>query len=189
MTQAHEQYFEYLMTRSRLGDAYRRHVLYPRLVKRLSGRMLDVGCGIGDMLAFRPNSVGVDINERTVSYCLQRGQEARMMQSDQLPFDSATFESVLLDNVLEHIADPEPILAEVRRVLAAGGRLLVGVPGILGWHSDHDHKIFYDENKMVNCLESAGFAAVEVFHTPLFRSAWLSRRLRQYCIYGAFVRI
>jgi SAM-dependent methyltransferase len=188
MTQEHDQYFEYLMRRSRLGHVYRRHVLYPRLVKRLRGRMLDVGCGIGDMLAFRPHSVGVDINERTVAYCRERGHDAHVMQPDRLPFDAASFDSVLLDNVLEHIAQPAPLLAEVHRVLAAGGRLLVGVPGVRGWHSDPDHKVFYDQATLVERLHSAGFMLAELFHTPLFRSAWLSGRVRQYCIYGAFDR-
>jgi len=188
MTQEHDQYFEYLMTRSRLGDVYRRHALYPRLVKRLRGRLLDVGCGIGDMLAFRPNSVGVDINEQAVAYCRQRGHEAHVVQSDRLPFDSASFDSVQLDNVLEHIAEPAPLLAEVHRILPAGGRLLIGVPGILGWHADPDHKVLYDQSSLVSRLESAGFMPVEMFHMPLFRSEWLSQHLRQYCIYGAFDR-
>ena len=106
-----DQYFDYLMQRSRLGSLYRRHVLYPRLVRRLRGRMLDVGCGIGDMLAFRPDSVGVDINQRTVEYCRQRGLTAHRMDVDRLPFDDGTFDSVLLDNVLEHIAEPAALLA------------------------------------------------------------------------------
>jgi len=188
MTHEHDRYYEYLLKRSRIGDAYRRYVLYPRLVKRLSGRLLDVGCGIGDMLKFRPNSVGVDINERTVAYCRRIGHEAHVMQPDQLPFDSASFDSVLLDNVLEHIAEPAPLIAELSRVLPAGGRLLIGVPGVSGWHADPDHKVLYDQNTLVNHLESAGFTSVEVFHSPLFRSAWLSRHLRQYCIYVAFDR-
>jgi SAM-dependent methyltransferase len=188
MTHEQDQYFEYLMRRSRLGHAYRRHVLYPRLVKRLRGRMLDVGCGIGDMLAFRPDSVGVDINERTVAYCRAHGLEAHVMQPDRLPFDAGSFDSVLLDNVLEHIAQPTPLLAEVHRVLKAGGRLLVGVPGVRGWHSDPDHKVMYDQASLVDRVCEAGFEGAEVFHTPLFRSAWLSGKVRQYCIYGAFDR-
>lgn len=188
MTQEHNDYFEYLMGRSRLGHAYRRHVLYPRLVKRLRGRLLDVGCGIGDMLVFRSDSVGVDINERTVAYCRQRGQQAYLMEPDKLPFEAASFDSVLLDNVLEHIAKPAPLLAEVRRVLSSGGRLLVGVPGVRGWHSDPDHKMFYDETMLVDRLSSAGFSLAELFHLPLFRSGWLSRHVRQYCVYGAFDR-
>jgi SAM-dependent methyltransferase len=188
MTQEHDQYFEYLMGRSRLGHAYRRHVLYPRLVKRLRGRLLDVGCGIGDMLAFRPNSVGVDINDRTVAHCRELGLQAHVMLPDRLPFATTIFDSVLLDNVLEHIADPVPLLSEVKRVLRPGGRLLIGVPGVRGWESDSDHKVFYDETSLAACAADCGFTMVEVFHMPIFKSRWLSRHMRQYCIYGVFHR-
>jgi SAM-dependent methyltransferase len=181
-------YFDYLMRRSQLGHFYRRRLLYPRLVKRLRGRLLDVGCGIGDMLDFRPDSVGVDINQRTVDYCQQRGAEAYVMAPDRLPFADACFDSLLLDNVLEHIAEPGPLLEEARRVLRPGGRLLVGVPGRRGWDSDPDHKVHYDEAALLARVTTSGFVSGELFHTPLIRSAWLSERVRQYCIYGAFDR-
>jgi rhamnosyltransferase len=182
----HDEYFDYLRGRSRLGAVYRRQILYPRLARRIRGRLLDVGCGIGDMLAFRRNSVGVDINERTVEFCVGRGLDARSMKPDELPFEDASFESVLMDNVLEHIEDPAPLLADSLRVLESGGRLLVGVPGTRGWDSDPDHKVRYDERSLVLVIERNGFRHAETFHTPLWRSDWLDRHVRQYCIYAAF---
>lgn len=184
----HDEYFEYLKRRSRLGAVYRRIWLYPRLARRLTGRALDVGCGIGDLLMYRGNTVGVDINPRTVAFCNALGATAVVMQPDQLPFAAAAFDSVLMDNVLEHIPQPERLLSEVHRVLRPQGRLLVGVPGARGWASDPDHKVFYDEEKLLACMEAAGFGSVECFYTPLWRSAWLGRSLRQYCLYGLFGR-
>ena len=183
---ASELYGAYLMRRSRLGSLYRRHFLYPRIARRLRGRTLDIGCGIGDFLQFRPGTVGVDVNAHTVAYCKARGLDARLMEPDVLPFEGASFDSALLDNVLEHIAEPAALLGEVRRVLRPDGRLLIGVPGELGWDSDHDHKVRYDEASLGAALQAAGFAPVETFHVPLWRSAWLSRHLRQYCIFGLY---
>jgi SAM-dependent methyltransferase len=183
-----ETYFEYLQQRSRLGEQYRQRWLYPRLSRRLCGRTLDVGCGIGDMLVHRPNTIGVDVNPHTVALCRSRGVEAVQMDPDRLPFAASEFDSVLMDNVLEHIAQPRPLLHEVRRVLRAGGRFLVGVPGRRGWDSDADHKVFYDQSSLAACVESAGFTRMEFFHAPLWRSAWLDRHLRQYCLYGLFMR-
>jgi SAM-dependent methyltransferase len=71
------------------------------------------------------------------------------MTPDVLPFADASFDSVLLDNVLEHIEAPTLLLGEVRRVLVPGGRFLVGVPGQRGWESDPDHKVMYDEASSV----------------------------------------
>jgi SAM-dependent methyltransferase len=183
---ASELYGAYLMRRTRLGSVYRRHYLYPRIARRLHGRTLDVGCGIGDFLQFLPGAVGVDINAHTVAYCKARGLDARMMEPDVLPFEDAGFDSALLDNVLEHIAEPLALLRELRRVLRPDGRLLVGVPGELGWDSDGDHKVRYDEASLHAALREGGFAPVEMFHVPLWRSAWLSRHLRQYCIFGLY---
>ena len=159
------------------------------LVKRLRGTTLDIGCGIGDMLAFHPNTVGADINIRTVDFCKANGLDAHHMQPDVLPFDNSLFDSVLLDNVLEHIAAPMPLLDEVRRVVKPGGRLLIGVPGKLGWRSDADHKIFYDEGALINCVEPHGFLHNETFHSPLWKSEWFSEKVRQYCIYSVFSRV
>ena len=69
----HDEYFEYLKGRSRLGNVYRKYLLYPALCRRLEGRTLDVGCGIGDMLVHRGNTVGVDVNPRTVEFCKVAG--------------------------------------------------------------------------------------------------------------------
>lgn len=183
-----DEYFEYLRHRSRLGAIYRKHWLYPRLSRHLSGRALDIGCGIGDMLAFRSNTVGVDINPRTVAYCNDRGAQAYLMTPNQLPFSAHEFESVLLDNVLEHLAEPAPLLKEVHRVLIGNGRLLIGVPGSKGWESDPDHKIRYDQRLLIDTVEASGFKHLTTFHTPLWYSEWLDRNLRQYCIYAVFAR-
>ena len=184
----HDEYFEYLKSRSQLGAVYRRYWLYPKLTRRLAGRTLDIGCGIGDMLMHRNNTVGVDINPHTVAFCNASGASAMLMQPDELPFANGEFDSVLMDNVLEHIPRPQRLLGEVRRVLQPGGRVLVGVPGTRGWASDPDHKVFYDEAALGACMAAAGFNSVENFYTPLWRSAWLDRTLRQYCLYGVFNR-
>ncbi|MFA5913367.1 MAG: class I SAM-dependent methyltransferase [Burkholderiales bacterium] len=175
--------------RTRLAQIYRRMWLYPKLCSNLEGRALDVGCGIGDMLRYRPNTVGVDINPLAVDWCRAQGFEAYPMNPDNLPFEDGAFESVVLDNVLEHLTNPLPLLHEIRRVLAGSGLLIVGVPGHRGFASDPDHKIFYDETLMQQTLDRVGFTCECVFYMPLpFQSVWLSRRTRQYCIYGVFRR-
>ena len=145
--------------------------------------MLDIGCGIGDMLAFRPGSVGVDVNPFNIEFCKAQNLDAVEMPFNQLPFADSTFDSVLLDNVLEHIANPIPLFAEIRRVMKAGGVLLIGVPGLRGQSSDQDHKVFYDEDKLTALANQLGFDIQHIFHTPLFKSRFLSRYLRRYCIY------
>ena len=180
-----DSYFEYLKSRSAAGLFYRRFWLYPRLCRHLSGRLLDVGCGLGDMLAFRPDSVGVDINPRTVEWCRTRGLDARLMRRNELPFESGAFSSILLDNVLEHLSDPEPLLEEIRRVLVDGGRLVVGVPGLRGYKADPDHKRYYSETELIKKLEEFHFNCKRLFYMPI-KWKWLNNSVRQYCVYGVF---
>jgi SAM-dependent methyltransferase len=182
-----QAYFDYLRTRSSRALAYRRRFLYPRLCRQLRGRALDVGCGIGDLLAFRPGTVGVDVNRRAVAWCRQQGLDARESQAGRLPFEAAEFDSAILDNVLEHIAEPEDLLREVHRVVARGGVLIVGVPGERGFAADPDHKVYYDEVRLRATVERAGFRTVRALHVP-FRARWLSRVLASYCVYGIFER-
>lgn len=182
-----DNYYEYLKGRSRLGLWYRRFWLYPRLSRHVKGNVLDVGCGIGDFLRHRPGTVGVDINPSTVEWCRQQGLDARLMSPDKLPFDDATFDSATLDNVLEHLSAPGPLLQEIRRVLRPGGLLVVGVPGRQGYASDPDHKVYYDADTLASTMVSAGFRTRHLFFMP-FRSKWLDTNMRQYCTYGTFQR-
>jgi len=188
MPDNHDPYFSYLRQRSKLGLWYRTCYLYPRLGRYLKeGRVLDVGCGIGDFLRSRRQTIGVDVNADAVAWCRAQGLEAVLMESDRLPFPDADFDGATLDNVLEHIAEPKPILSEIHRVLRKGGRLIVGVPGQKGYASDPDHKIFYDQTLLVGTVTAEDFALIRVLHMPL-RSRFLNKRLRQYALYGIFVR-
>lgn len=180
-------YFKYLRSRGLFGLVYRKLLLYPRLAQHLSGRVLDVGCGIGDFLEYRPETVGVDINPHAVDWCRQRGLHVRLMDEDRLPFEDDSFDGVVLDNVLEHLTEPRVLLSEILRVLAPAGRLLVGVPGRRGYACDPDHKVFYDEASLEYLMAAAGFLRKTTFHMP-FKNRWLEDRLPQYCLYGVYER-
>lgn len=180
-------YFDYLAKRSTKAWLYRKYWLYPKLCRHLSGTVLDVGCGIGDLLAFRQDTVGTDINPRAVDWCRANGHCAELMTPDLIPFGDATFDGVVIDNVLEHIAAPEALLDEVRRVTRAEGRVLIGVPGRRGYASDPDHKVFYDATALVAVMGSAGFGLQLLLPMP-FKSDWLDTHMRQYCLYGVFRR-
>jgi SAM-dependent methyltransferase len=60
--------------------------------------------------------------------------------NEPLRIDSASLDTVLLTDVLEHLRDPDGLLAEVRRVLRPGGRAIIGVPFLYWLHEEpHDH--------------------------------------------------
>jgi len=184
----YDDYFEHLRRRKRAALWYRDLWLYPRICKHLRGTVLDIGCGIGDMVRHRPQTVGVDVNPNAVNLCQSQGLKVRLMQPDRLPFADGEFDGAILDNVLEHLERPEPLLAEVRRVLRAAGSFVVGVPGECGFAKDSDHKRHYSEGELIHSMQGAGFELAQIFHQP-FYSRLLDRHFRYYAIYGVFRRI
>ena len=93
--------------------------------------ILDAGCGTGLNLRHLPEgSVGVDINPRNIALLRQRLPNHTVLEGDveALPFDDASFGTVLCTEVIEHIPDPSAALAEYRRVLQPGGVLIGSVP-------------------------------------------------------------
>lgn len=181
-----DEYFQYLKTRSWAGNLYRKFWLYPRLACHIKGRALDVGCGLGDMLRFRLETIGVDINPRLVEHCKSIGLEAYVMESDKLPFPDKIFDTVILDNVLEHLSSPNNLIYEIKRVLKFNGTIIIGVPGKCGWNADLDHKVYYDESKLTQLGDKFGLRHRIFFNTPFFNSDFLSKNLRQYCTYALF---
>lgn len=184
---SNKTYFEYLKNRSLLGYIYRKFFLYPKLTKLLEAKTLDIGCGVGDFLKFRPNTIGVDINQHCVDWCKEQGLDAKYMNVDELPFQDNFFDSVIIDNVLEHIKNPNSLLIEIYRVLKTKGILIVGVPGPKGYAYDDDHKTYYSKNQIVATLNNYGYIDEKVFGMPLDIDL-LGDKMRQYCVYGKFVK-
>jgi SAM-dependent methyltransferase len=182
----YSDYFAYLKQKSIIGDIYRKYFLYPAINKRLNGIVLDIGSGLGNFLKFRSNSVGVDVNPYFVEYCVKSNLNVTLMRDNKLPFGPGEFNSVLLDNVLEHIEDPSLLIMEIYRVLDSSGCLLVGVPGLKGFNSDGDHKVYYDFSNLISTISKFGFSYSSHFYMPFFRSKLLSKFMRQYCLFVKF---
>lgn len=180
-------YFNYLLNRSIRGLFYRKLVVYWRLNRRCKGLVADIGCGIGDFVKGRKNVVGLDINSQIVDWCQKRGLNVKKMEVDVLPFEDNELDSVILDNVIEHIEKPNKLLSEIERCLSVGGVLLVGVPGKKGFKQDPDHKVFYTEKKIKTLLQTYEFEHTETLYTP-FKSDYLDENFSAYCCYTVYKR-
>lgn len=108
-----------------------------RTVRRMLQRydaeapMLDAGCGTGLNLASMPDgSTGIDLNPRNLELVRRRLPRQHVVEGDieAMPFEDASFATVVCTEVLEHVPYPAKALGEIRRVLRPGGLLIGSVP-------------------------------------------------------------
>ena len=99
------------------------------------GRVLDVGCGTGQLAArirrelHGRRVVGCDFSHGMLRHARARDVRIPWVQGDagQLPFRDATFDAIVSTEAFHWFPDPGRALAEFRRVLRPGGRLLLAL--------------------------------------------------------------
>ena len=94
------------------------------------GKVLEVGCGTGQMLPLYPESVeifGLDPNPDALVRARRRAPEAPLLlaSAEHLPFPGQSFDTVVSGLVFCSVSDPARGLAEIRRILRPEGRLLM----------------------------------------------------------------
>lgn len=100
-------------------------------------RVLDVGCGVGEALAYfasrgcEAQGVEPDVNVRTVTDSL--GLTVRIGAFDPTAYPPESFDYVTLNQVIEHVARPVETLRGIHTVLRPGGRVVVTTPNASGW--------------------------------------------------------
>jgi SAM-dependent methyltransferase len=126
-----------VVLRNEADMAYRRRtrILLDYLDLHDGERVLDAGCGMGFYLAAmgslrRLRLTGVDADADRLAWGRREQVPADLLQADlsHLPFPDATFDKVLLSEVLEHLSDDAAGLRELSRVLKPGGVLAISVP-------------------------------------------------------------
>jgi SAM-dependent methyltransferase len=138
--------------------------------------VLDLGCGVGGFLAglalLGERVLPTDMDRASLALCRQRGFPGVLSDGYALPFADASFELVCLFDALEHIPDEARALAEVARVLAPGGRIVVSVPAYQFLYANNDrvarHCRRYTRSSLRRALEAAGFTVERNTHTNVF---------------------
>ncbi len=98
-------------------------------LKDVKGKVLDVGCGVGDFCEaikfYRPDLdlFGIDISKKAIAVAKKRIPLAKFTASDaqKIPFGKNFFDAVLCFDLIEHVEFPQKVLNEIHRVLKPNG--------------------------------------------------------------------
>lgn len=129
------------------------------------GRVLDLGCGTGhsfDRLAPR-ETVGVDISPEALE-----GQPRETLVADirHVPLPDGSFPSILSSHSIEHVPDPDRVVAEAARLIAEDGLVIFITPNRLTFGRpdeiiDPFHYVEFSPDEF-EALCRKGFAEVEI---------------------------
>ncbi|RJP75644.1 MAG: methyltransferase domain-containing protein [Candidatus Zixiibacteriota bacterium] len=141
------------------GQLHTARVRHLKLVtaEECVGITLDVGCANGDSTAImqqhRPalHLTGLELTDWGCREAARRHPDLRFVQgtASHLPFADRSFDTVVLDHVIEHVVDPVPLILEAKRV--ARRRVVVGLP--LMHLNDPDHRIAWSLDDFRNLMK------------------------------------
>ncbi|MEJ7655547.1 MAG: methyltransferase domain-containing protein [Thermoleophilaceae bacterium] len=143
-------------------------------------RVLDVGCGAGELVDLlvrsgRREVKGIDVSAEQVALARSRGLSG-IEQADLIDYLGRTresFDAIVAVDVLEHFDKPEvlTVLEAIATGLRPGGRLVARVPNAEGpfgartRYADFTHGTAFTHRSVRQVLLATGFSAVEVYPT------------------------
>lgn len=137
-----------------LREAVKKQSRYTR------GRLLDLGSGEGpyqDLFPQVDDYLRLDISPD--------GKTDIQGDGMKLPFHENIFDSVLCNQVLEHVPEPAQLLAEVKRVLRPAGVLLLTAPQTWGLHREPQDFFRYTRYGLSYLAEKSGLEVLEIIPT------------------------
>jgi SAM-dependent methyltransferase len=168
---------EYDLMDAAEGRMWWYRALHARIIDALAGvagRVLDAGCGTGGLLAaLAVHAPGLELTGLELFAAAARraggksGAPVVGGSVNAMPFADASFDAAIAADVLCHAdVDPAAALAELRRVLRPGGRLVVNMPAFAWLRSAHDRRVHNARRQTAAevraTLAAAGFTGIVV---------------------------
>jgi SAM-dependent methyltransferase len=147
------------------------------LAERTPGRLVDVGCGRGDLGAHLIEGgwrvSGIEPSANACAAARARGVDARRGTVETVELESNAYDAAIFRHSLEHVTDPVGALRRVREALVPGGVVLISVPNFGSWqrrrlgsrwyHLDLPrHRVHFTAEATRRTLDRAGLEAVSI---------------------------
>lgn len=133
------------------------------LARFARGRLVDLGCGKAPLLSAYCHHVdSVLLADWANSYHDNPLLDLVCDLNKVLELPTDGFDTIVMSDVLEHIAEPAGLLRECGRILAPGGRLILNVPFLYSLHEEPYDYFRYTRFALSKLLEEAGFKEILV---------------------------
>ena len=126
----------------------------------IKGKVLDVGCGQKPYrkLFHVSDYIGLEVDSPQNRFSKQADY---FYDGKNFPFLEAEFDSVIMNQVLEHVFEPQILFSEIRRVLKHGGIFLISVPFVWDEHEQPHDYARYSSFGLRYMLNKHGFEILE----------------------------
>ena len=135
-----------------------------RCLPKGSLRVLDVGCGAGNMthrLSRYGRVKGIDQNPIPLKVACRRGYDAQLASAEAIPFHDDAFDLVAALDLVEHCRDDLEVLRQCYRICSPGGHIVITVPAYQWLWSNNDvinhHFRRYTARRLKTLLDQVGF--------------------------------
>lgn len=128
--------------------------------KYISGKTLDIGCGQKPYKSLYASQEYLGLEIDTPDNRLKK-QADFFYDGLQMPFDDGFFDSIVCNEVFEHVFNPQTFLQEINRVLRGGGYMLISMPFVWDEHEQPFDYARYSSFGIKHLLEENGF---EIIH-------------------------
>jgi SAM-dependent methyltransferase len=170
------------------------------LAEREPGRVVDVGCGRGDLGAYLAERgwrvTGIEPSAAACSAARARGVDARQGTIETVELEDGAYDAAVFRHSLEHVSDPVEALRRAGAALRPDGLVLISVPNFGSWqrrrfgsrwyHLDLPrHRVHFTAPALLSALGRAGFEAPDLgtSTTPIGLPATIQYALIGRCLF------
>lgn len=131
-----------------------------RVAHCIHGKTLDIGCGQKPYASFFLSSEYLGLEIDTPENCLKK-QADFFYDGHHMPFEDSSFDSIVCNEVLEHVFNPDDFLDETYRILKQGGVVLFTMPFVWDEHEQPYDYARYSSFGIKFLLEKHGFEILQ----------------------------